>query len=84
MRYRARAEIVSQMLQAAKADLNGVSRTKILYAASLSFSQSKGYMQLVLNRQLLEHDKARRRYVLTQKGIEYLELFEHTRAFGDI
>ncbi|TLX99526.1 MAG: hypothetical protein E6K92_10255 [Thaumarchaeota archaeon] len=84
MRYRTRAEIVSQMLQVAKQDLSGVSKTKIIYGASLSFFQSKEYIQLVLDRQLLEHDRERRRYTLTQKGIEYLELFEHTRAFGDI
>ncbi|HEV8405123.1 MAG TPA: winged helix-turn-helix domain-containing protein, partial [Nitrososphaera sp.] len=79
MRYRTRAEIVSQMLQAAKEDLNGVTKTKIMYCTSLSFLQSKEYMHLLLDRQLLEHDKSKGRYLLTQKGIEYLELFEHTK-----
>jgi predicted transcriptional regulator len=81
MKYRTRAEIVSQMLQAAKEDTKGVNKTKIMYCASLSFTQSKGYLELILDRGLLEYDKSRNLYRLTQKGIEYLELFEHTRAF---
>jgi predicted transcriptional regulator len=72
------------MLQVAKQDLTGVSKTKIIYGASLSFFQSKEYVHLLLDRQLLEHDKSTRRYLLTQKGIEYLELFEHTKALGNI
>ena len=84
MKYRTRAEIVSQMLEIARQDLSGVSKTKILYGASLSFAQSKDYLQLVLDRQLLELDKSSKRFRLTQKGIEYLELFEHTKALRSL
>jgi predicted transcriptional regulator len=84
MKYRSRAEIISQMLEAAKGDLKGVTKTRISYSAGLSFEQSKQYFPLVMDRQLLLHDKSRKRYLLTKKGIEYLELFEHTRAFANI
>ena len=84
MKYRSRAEIVSQILEAAKQDLVGTSKTNIMYHACLSFTQLREYLKLVLNRELLEYDKANRRYRLTEKGIEYLEMFHHTRSLIDL
>jgi predicted transcriptional regulator len=52
-RYRSRAEIIFQMLESAKEDLEGVTKTKKMYKPYLSFAQSKDHLNLVLDRGLL-------------------------------
>ena len=83
LEHRSKAEIISQILEVAKLDLNGIGKTKIMYFTNLSFAQSKEYLQLVLDRELLEYDKAGKRYRLTQKGVEYLEMFRKTKSIID-
>jgi predicted transcriptional regulator len=78
VKYRSRAEIVSQMLEAAKEGLEGAAKTKIMYKACLSFAQSKDYLKLLLDRGLLEYDVSARKYKLTQQGVQYLEMFYQT------
>jgi len=84
LKYRTRAEIVSQMLDAAREDAQGVTKTKIIYSGGLSYTQSKEYLRLVLDRGLLEYHGTRNRYRLTQKGVEYLEMFRRSRALTEI
>jgi predicted transcriptional regulator len=72
------------MLEAAREDMHGVIETKIIYSGGLSFTQSKEYLKLVLERGLLEYQVSSNRYRLTRKGVEYLEMFQHTRALTEI
>ncbi|MEP0825740.1 MAG: hypothetical protein HRF40_09655 [Nitrososphaera sp.] len=70
MKYRSRTEIVSEILEVAKGD--GVSKTRIMYGAYLSFSQLKEYLSLLLHNGMLSYNKTDKRYRITQKGHEFL------------
>jgi len=83
MIYRSRAQIVSKMLESAK-DLNGVTKTRIMYEAYLSYVQLREYLSVLIENGLLEYAAHTRTYKITPKGIEYLELFEQTKAMGNI
>lgn len=84
MKYRTRSEIIAQMLEAAKGDLVGITKSRIMYRASLSFTQLREYLRLVLDRELLEYDAGNNRYRLTQKGVQYLEMFQKTKSILDV
>ena len=84
--YRSRAEIISQMLEVVMEELEGSTKTKIMYKACLSSTQLKNYLRLAIDRDLLEQDvlNGSSRYKLTQKGVQYLEMFRQTRKISEI
>lgn len=55
MKYRSRTEIVRQILDTAKEDSDGVTKTKIMYKSYLSFAQLKDYLAMLLESGLIEH-----------------------------
>lgn len=56
--------------------LDGVTKTKILYQAYLSFAQLKDYLSFLVDSGLLVHDTQTNRYKTTDKGIEVLEVYQ--------
>ncbi len=79
MNHRGRVDIIADMLTSAKHSLEGVTKTKMMYDALLSSTQVKEYLQVLLARQLLNHDSATRKYRLAKNGVEYLEMYHQTR-----
>lgn len=70
--YRSRTEIICQILETSK-ELNGVTKTKIMFNSYLSFAQLKEYLAVLLESGLLEHIPERNVYRTTDKGIAMLE-----------
>ena len=52
MKYRSRTEIVSNILEAAN---GGVTKTKIMYKAYLSYNQLKEYLSILIENNLIEY-----------------------------
>jgi predicted transcriptional regulator len=75
VKYRSRTEIVSEILELAKGE--GISKTKIMYGAYLSFSQLKEYLNLLLYNGMLSYNKANNKYRTTQKGLEFLKAHQY-------
>jgi predicted transcriptional regulator len=73
-KYRSRSEIVYQILFSAK-ELDGVTKTKIMFAAFLSFAQLKDYLKFLLDSGLLEHIPETNTYRTTAKGMQVLEAY---------
>ncbi len=81
VKYRSRTEIVSEILELAKGD--GVSKTRIMYGAYLSFSQLKEYLNLLLYNGMLVHNKANNKYRTTQKGLDFLKAHNYIDGMLD-
>lgn len=71
LKYRTRNEIVVDILSSAK-DVEGVTKTRIMYHAFLSFAQLKDYMAILLENGMLEHIETNK-YRTTAKGVKMLE-----------
>ena len=71
MGNRSRTEIVGNVLDAAN---GGVSKTKIMYIAFLSFGQLKEYLSVLVENNLLEYLDADNKFRTTEKGLNYLKM----------
>ncbi|HYL66779.1 MAG TPA: winged helix-turn-helix domain-containing protein [Nitrosopumilaceae archaeon] len=69
--YRGRTEILNEMLEAAK---RGAGKTRIMYKASLSYSQLTGYLYYLQQNGLITHEKDTLVYRSTKKGLKFLNL----------
>ena len=79
MKYRSRTDITAQILEVA---LEGVTKTKIMYGAYLSYQQLNGYISMLLQNGLLEHIPEERTFVTTQKGREFVKSYEHLNGLS--
>jgi predicted transcriptional regulator len=71
MKYRSRTEIASRILESAA---SGITRTKIMYKAYLSYAQLKEYLPVLEQNGLLVYDKGEQIYRTTQKGLHFLNI----------
>ena len=71
MKYRSRTEIVATMLEAAN---GGVTKTKIMYKAFLSYSQLREYLSVLVGNNLLEYVEGHEIYRTTEKGLNFLKM----------
>jgi len=72
MKYRSRTDIVSQMLEAAN---GGATKTKIMYAAYLSYAQLKDYLTVLVDGGLIEYHTTDQKYKTTEQGIKFLKTY---------
>ena len=72
MKYRSRTEIVANILDAANG--GGATKTKIMYAAFLSYSQLKEYLTVLIENNLLEYRDGTQTYKTTEKGLNLLKM----------
>ena len=70
LKYRGRADIISEILKSAQ---DGNLKTKIMYEASLSFTQINEYLALLEKNGMLEYTKKSKHYQTTKKGLEFLK-----------
>ena len=73
MKYRSRTEIISMILRAA---IQGATKTRIMYAAYLSYAQVHEYLQFLEQRGLIWEEEGTELYKLTQKGMDFLRACE--------
>jgi predicted transcriptional regulator len=71
MKYRSRTEIVSNILEAAN---GGVTKTKIMYKAFLSYNQLREYLSILMENNLLESLEGTQTYKTTAKGLNLLKM----------
>ena len=72
-RKRTREEIVASILDSAR---YGATKTRIMYVSFLSYSQLQRYLGIALESKLIGLDPKDRKYLITNKGLEYLKRFE--------
>ena len=77
MKYRSRTEIVGNILDAAN---GGVTKTKIMYKAFLSYAQLKEYLSVLIENNLL-YLEGTQTYKTTEKGLNYLKMHN---AIGEL
>ena len=71
MKHRSKIEIMSQILEVANG--GGITKTKIMYKALLSYAQMKEYLILLTDKELLHYDEDTRTFKTTEKGLRHLD-----------
>jgi len=71
MKYRSRTEIVAMILEAAN---GGVTKTRIMYKAFLSYAQLREYLSVLIENNLLEYLEGSQTYKTTEKGLNFLKM----------
>ena len=71
MNYRSSTEIISMILDAAN---GGVTKTKIMYKAMLSYNQLKEYLSVLIKNNLIEYRDANKTFKTTEKGLNLLNI----------
>ena len=72
MKYRSRTDITAQILEAAN---GGVTKTKIMYKAFLSYAQLKEYLTVLIENGLLEYIEGEQINRTTEKGNRFLKIY---------
>lgn len=73
MKYRSRTEIITMILEVAS---QGVTKTKIMYKAYLSYSQLNQYMLFLIENKLIECKPGSELYTLTEKGRRLVHVYK--------
>ncbi len=71
--YRGRLDIIADILNVASRDAK---KTQIMYQANLSYKVLQRYLADVARAQLISFEDARQCYSLTDKGREFLAVYE--------
>jgi predicted transcriptional regulator len=71
MKNRSRYEIIASILEPAK---TGITKTKIMYNAFLSYNQMIGYLKYLQENDLLIFETKTQTYKTTKKGLGFLKL----------
>ena len=72
MKYRSRTDITAQILEAAN---GGVTRTRIMYKAFLSYAQLKEYLTVLMEKGLMDYIEGEMVYRTTDKGNRFLKIY---------
>jgi predicted transcriptional regulator len=76
LKTRSGPEIIGLILQAVEEE--PLTCSKILYQAMLNFTQVNYYTSLLIQHELLSYSKLDRKYVINDKGRQFLALFNET------
>ena len=72
MKYRSRSEIIALLLNAANG--GGVTKTKLMYSAFISFNQLREYLSLMVENGLIQYEEGIHTYRTTEKGMRLLHI----------
>ena len=73
MKYRSRIDIISQILDVANG--GGATRGRMVYKASLNYGQLQEYTMLLIENDLLLHDRNTQTFKTTGKGLRFLYVY---------
>jgi predicted transcriptional regulator len=73
MKYRGSTEIIDSILRSIG---SGCTKTHIMYAAYLSYSQLTGYLNLLQERELIVYEKEIHLFRLTEKGLRFMNAYD--------
>jgi len=77
-RYRNRIEIICQILEVANGGVT--KKIEIMYKANLSYTQLKEYVMLLAESDLLRYDLDKQTFRTTEKGLRFLDAYNHMDA----
>ena len=83
MRHRSKIEIIADILQSVMND-SGMSSSKVMCRAYLSYKQLKEYVPLLLQNDLIQHGGKERTLTITNKGLQFLEMYNRLPEFVDV
>ena len=72
LKYRGNTEIAARVLDAAN---SGATATKIMYSAFLDHGETKKYLAILTENNLLEYDRQSSKYKTTKSGAKFLKLY---------
>jgi predicted transcriptional regulator len=72
MKYRSRTDIVARILDAAN---GGLTKTKIMYKAYLSYALLKDYLSKLVENGLLEYEDDKLKYKTTEKSLRFMRTY---------
>ena len=75
MRYRTRTDIMSDVLKTANGGGVGATKTRIMYKAFLSFRQTKEYLGVLTENNLLNYDAYTQTFETTEKSLRFLDAY---------
>jgi predicted transcriptional regulator len=73
LKYRGNTEIAARVLDTANG--SGATATKIMYSAFLSHNETKKYLAVLTENNLLEYDRQSSKYKTTKSGAKFLKLY---------
>jgi predicted transcriptional regulator len=80
MRHRSKTEIITRILEivsdGSRFGDGGISKTKIMYRASLSHPQLEEYLLILTESDLLRYDGRTRTFKTTEKGLRFLKAYD--------
>lgn len=87
MKKRNRLEIIRDILEVIRNKSGKIKPTHILYKSNLSYAMMEEYLQELKEKQfILEKNTPRKTYLITEKGLKYLEQYrliaDFTQSFG--
>ena len=71
-RRRDKLEIIMELLTAADHP-HGANKTKLVYQSNLNFNRLEGFLQFLLEKELVEENEDNNRYITTVKGRQFLQ-----------
>ncbi|AIF82251.1 putative transcriptional regulator [Candidatus Nitrososphaera evergladensis SR1] len=72
-KYRSNVDIAAAILKAAQ---NGQLKTRIKYESRTSMEQLNGYLEMLIETEMIEHRPKERLYCTTKKGMLFLNSYE--------
>jgi predicted transcriptional regulator len=79
MRNRSRTDLFYDILEAARGE--GISKTKIMYKAFLSYTQLVEYTSTLEAKGLLKYDQSAQVYRITSKGLKFIDIYVRMNSF---
>lgn len=76
MKRRNSIDIMADIL---RISISGAKKTRIVYGANLNFKIVKGYLSELREKGLLEFQTHSKKYITTERGIEFLKQYEKIR-----
>jgi predicted transcriptional regulator len=73
MKNRSNFDITAAILKAAQ---NGQRKTRIMYESRTSMEQLNGYLEMLIETEMIEHRPKERLYCTTKKGMLFLNSYE--------
>ena len=85
VKKRERLDVINDMLIAVKSSGNKIGPTRLLYASNLSSQMFKDYINELMEKKFIEEieEKSRKKYILTEKGFEYIQKYKEIKSFID-
>ena len=78
MKNRVRTEMLVTMLELAKGK---ATKTKIMYAAFLSYAQLKEYLSILIDNNLIEYSNGTQTFKTREKGLNCLKMYREIGEF---